>query len=68
MNPHNQNNLTLPCNKLAWRLKEIADATGFSVPFLRKKEREGELKTKSVGRCKIVLNEDLLQFLNGEPT
>lgn len=60
-----KNEMTNTIPKLSWRLQEIASATGLSVEFLRKKEREGVLKTKHVGRCVVVMDFDLKLFLEG---
>lgn len=65
MNTHEYFDLTTSKKKLAWRLQEIADLTGLSLSFLRKLERGGQLVTRTVGRCKIVLAEDLDALLRG---
>lgn len=49
--------------KLAWRLDEIAQSTGLSVPFLRKEIYAGNLKSNKLGRCVIVLDSDLQEYL-----
>ncbi len=35
-----------PQPRLAWRLFELAGATGLSIPFLRKEAAEGRLKAR----------------------
>ena len=52
--------------RLSFRLAEIASMTGLSLPNLRKKAKDGELKTRKIGRAVIVLSEDLDRFLQGE--
>jgi hypothetical protein len=59
-----QANVTL--DRLAWRLNELAKASGLSVPFLRKEAYCGRLKTRKVGNAVIVLDEDARSFLKGE--
>jgi hypothetical protein len=49
--------------RLAWRLEQIATETGLSVQFLRKEIRNGRLQTRKIGRCVVVLNQDLMNFL-----
>jgi hypothetical protein len=49
--------------RLAWRLDEIAKATGLSVAFLRKQDRESKLPTKRVGGAVLVLDSDLRRWL-----
>lgn len=53
-------------NRISYRLAEIASMTGLSLPNLRKKAKEGELKTRKIGRAVIVTREDLDKFLQGE--
>ena len=55
---------TMP-ERLAWRLSELAQASGLSVPFLRKEAREGNLKTRKIGGAVIVLAEDARAYLAG---
>lgn len=49
--------------RLAWRVEEIARETGLSIQFLRKEIRNKNLKAKKKGRCVLVLEEDLRQYL-----
>lgn len=51
--------------KLAYRLSELAQASGLSVPFLRKEARAGRLKIRKVGGAVIVKACDVDEFLNG---
>lgn len=53
-------------NRRSFRLAEISTMTGLSLPNLRKKAKDGELKTRKIGRAVIVLSEDLEKFLQGE--
>jgi len=52
--------------KLSWRLCEISGATGLSLPFLRKEQYAGNLKTRKIGGAVIVLDADLKRYLTGE--
>lgn len=49
--------------RLAWRIEEIARETGLSIQFLRKEIRNENLKAKKKGRCVLVLDADLRQYL-----
>ena len=51
-------------DRLAWRLWEIAKSTGLSEQFLRKEIAHKRLSAKRAGRTIIVLNCDLLDYLN----
>lgn len=57
---------SVTCNRLSWRLNELAKASGLSVPFLRKEMSAGRLKVRKVGAAVIVLDEDARAFLSGE--
>jgi excisionase family DNA binding protein len=50
-------------NRLAWRIEEIAKETGLSVQFLRKEIRNGNLKAQKKGRCVLVLDEEVRNYL-----
>ena len=52
--------------RLAWRLEEIAESTGLSIPFLRKEIRNLNLRAKKRGRCVIVMDSDLKAYLDAE--
>jgi hypothetical protein len=52
--------------RLAWRLSQLAEATGLSLPFLRVQARIGKLRTRKIGSAVIVLDEDARAFLAGE--
>jgi len=58
--------LELTANRLSWRLDQLAEATGLSIPFLRKEARYGRLKTRKIGAAVIVLDRDVKEFLTGE--
>ena len=52
--------------RLSYRLKELSQASGLSLPFLRKEARDGKLRTRKVGGAVIVLAEDARRYLTGE--
>lgn len=52
--------------RLSWRLNELSEATGLSVPFLRNEARAGNLKTRKLGGAVIVLDDDVRRYLTGE--
>lgn len=52
-------------NRLAYRLRELARATGLSVPFLRNEARAGRLRVRKIGGAVIVKAQDAEEFLNG---
>lgn len=62
----NSMNERVTTNKFAYGLAEIANQTGLSTAFLRKEARAGNLKTKKFGARRLVLNEDLKNYLMGE--
>lgn len=49
--------------RLAWRLNEVSIATGFSLQFLRKLDREGQLPTRRRGSAVYILDSDLRRWL-----
>lgn len=53
---------TLP--RLAWGLREVSNATGLSVPFLRAEVRAGRLPIRRFGRRVLVRDEDLKAYLS----
>lgn len=52
--------------RLSWRIDEIAKATGLSSQFIWKQIRLDKLKVRKIGRCVLVLDEDLKIYLKGE--
>ena len=50
--------------RVAWSLREIANATGLSLGFLRNEVRRGVLRVKRFGRRVLVLDEDLKVYLS----
>lgn len=52
--------------RLSWRIDEIAKATGLSSQFIWKQIRLDKLKVRKIGRCVLVLDEDLKMYLRGE--
>ncbi len=57
---------TVSPKRFSYGLNEIAVMTGLSTAFLRKLARAGALKTKKFGARRMVLDEDLQEFLKGE--
>jgi excisionase family DNA binding protein len=55
---------TEPITRLSWRLDEASRATGLSVNFLRKEIEAGELRSIKRGRCVILLDSDLKEYLS----
>lgn len=54
--------------RLAWRLAELAAASGLSIHTLRKAAYSGRLKTRKVGGAVIVLDQDAQAYLTGDET
>ena len=52
--------------RLAYRLGELAQASGFSIQFLRAEARAGNLPTRKIGGAVIVLADDVRRYLAGE--
>lgn len=57
-----ENNKT---ERLSWRVEEVARATGLSIQFIWKQIRLNKLKVRKLGRCVLVLDEDLKMYLRG---
>ncbi len=53
-------------NRLSWRVDEVAKATGLSSQFIWKQITLDKLKVRKIGRCVLVLDEDLKIYLKGE--
>jgi hypothetical protein len=49
----------------AWSIAEISRSTGLSAGFLRKQLKVGSLRGRKLGRRVIVLDKDLVRFLEG---
>ncbi len=62
----NSINETATQHRFSYGLDEIAALTGLSTAFVRKLARAGTLKTKKFGARRLVLDEDLKEFLKGE--
>ncbi|MBK9313101.1 MAG: hypothetical protein IPM55_02460 [Acidobacteria bacterium] len=52
--------------RLAWRLSELAAASGLSIHTLRKAAYAGRLRTRKVGGAVIVLDQDAQAYLEGD--
>lgn len=50
-------------NKIAYRIDEAVKATGLGRTFLYERMASGELKSIKVGARRLILREDLLEFL-----
>jgi hypothetical protein len=57
---------TVTQKRFSYGLDEISELTGLSTAFLRKEAKAGKLITKKFGARRMVLNEDLQTYLNGE--
>lgn len=51
-------------NKIAYRMDEAVKATGLGRTFLYERIANGELKSIKVGARRLILREDLLEFLH----
>jgi excisionase family DNA binding protein len=54
---------TKPQQKVAYSVKEVAQQTTLSVPYIRNEIRDGNLKIKRAGRRVLVLDSDLKEYL-----
>ena len=52
-------------NRICWRLTELPEVTGLSLPYWRKMTAENKLPVRRIGRSVIILHEDLMRFLAG---
>lgn len=50
-------------NKIAYRIDEAVNATGLGRTFLYERIASGDLKSIKVGARRLILREDLLEFL-----
>ncbi len=53
--------------KLAYRIDEAVKATGLGRSFLYERIAEGSLKSVKIGGRRLILQEDLVAFLNKTP-
>jgi len=49
--------------RIAWRLRDLARASGLSVSFLRAEIRAGRLPSKRAGAAVLVLDDDFRRYL-----
>lgn len=49
--------------KLGWKLEELAQSLGVSVPFLRLEVKRGKLKAAHLGRRVILLDAEVRRYL-----
>ncbi len=54
--------------RLAWSFKDASKATGLSVGLLRDKANKDLLKTRYIGRRRLILDLDLRAFLENLQT
>lgn len=59
-----QETVTLP--KLSYGFEEAAEVTGLGSAFLRNQARAGKLKTRKIGGRRLILTDDLMNYLKGE--
>ena len=52
--------------RLSWRVEEVAKATGLASQFIWKQIRLKKLRVRKIGRCVLVLDEDLRTYLKGD--
>ncbi len=57
---------TVTPNKRAYSIKEVAQQTSLSQPFVRLEIKRGKLKAKNFGTRILVTAENLSNYLNGE--
>ncbi len=56
-------NVTKNQKKVAYSVEEAAIQTSLSKSFIRNEIRDGNLKTRRIGRRVLILNEDLEAYL-----
>ncbi len=53
-------------NKRAYSVKEVAQQTSLSQPFVRLEIKRGNLKARKFGTRTLITDENLSNYLNGE--
>ncbi len=53
-------------NKRAYSIKEVAQQTSLSQPFVRLEIKRGKLKARKFGTRTLITDENLSDYLNGE--
>lgn len=53
-------------NKRAYSIKEVAQQTSLSQPFVRLEIKRGKLKARKFGTRTLITAENLSNYLNGE--
>ncbi len=56
----------LPTQRLAWSLAEVAALLGVSLPTVKRKAKNGDVRTMKFGRRRLVPDEELQRLLKGE--
>ncbi len=57
---------TVTPNKRAYSVKEVAQQTSLSQPFVRLEIKRGKLKARKFGTRTLITVENLSNYLNGE--
>ncbi len=57
---------TVTQNKRAYSIKEVAQQTSLSQPFVRLEIKRGKLKARKFGTRTLITDENLSNYLNGE--
>lgn len=57
---------TVTQNKRAYSIKEVAQETSLSQPFVRLEIKRGNLKARKFGTRTLITAENLSNYLNGE--
>ncbi len=57
---------TVTPNKRAYSIKEVAQQTSLSQPFVRLEIKRGKLKARKFGTRTLITDENLSNYLNGE--
>ncbi|UDF03280.1 helix-turn-helix domain-containing protein [Asticcacaulis sp. AND118] len=58
---------TIDTQKLAYRIDEAVKASGLGRSFLYERLADGSLKSVKIGKCRLIMRDELLRFLSGEP-
>ncbi|ADU13145.1 helix-turn-helix domain-containing protein [Asticcacaulis excentricus] len=58
---------TIDTRKLAYRIDEAVKASGLRRSVLYERLADGSLKSVKIGKCRLIMRDELLRFLSGEP-